>query len=259
LLQSNTSRNNQLYIFCVSLILLLVLVFYGSQPILAQSSPISTPLLVPSLTPTSTPITLSDEDKQRIRAEEIYRQEVQKEIKQNSQSSSLFWKSFWGIVNSPFSLWFITVVVVGGFTKWFANFQEKKENKPAILRIDIEIGSRLNGFLSSLEQPSSFQPIKIKTLRIGTFMNDTPLTRMYEEHRNRSTYSLLTELHKRVPDKDKAEINKALKATRELKDIQAKTPGDRAIENLSEEEQKELLNRFNKAVENLKLPRWEIT
>ena len=69
---------------------------------------------------------LSKEDKDRIREEEIYRQEIRAEIEQKKErereKSKYGRKKLWAFLNTAFGIWLLTTFIVGlggwSFTKW---------------------------------------------------------------------------------------------------------------------------------------------
>jgi hypothetical protein len=57
---------------------------------------------------------LNNEQRQRLRAEEIFRQEVRRDIEARVQDRSRRAK-FWHALNTPFVLWVLSSIVVGSF------------------------------------------------------------------------------------------------------------------------------------------------
>lgn len=96
---------------------------------------------------------LSDADKARIRAEEIFRHEIDKEIETSEQADS-DGRQIWTILNSSFTLWFLSSVVVASLTAAVALFQkrhgERVRRAETQRRLDIEISSRIAGGLVAL-------------------------------------------------------------------------------------------------------------
>jgi hypothetical protein len=65
---------------------------------------------------------LTDDEKQRLRAEEISRQEVHGEIEAVTQNRSRCAK-LWRGLNTPFVLWVLSSILVGSFGWAFSTFQ----------------------------------------------------------------------------------------------------------------------------------------
>jgi hypothetical protein len=89
---------------------------------------------------------LTDEEKNRIRAEEIFRQEIRLQIEMASRTPS-GWKRLWSMLNSSFALWFLSSVVIAGLTAIVTNYQKRRgedtQKVDTQKRLNIEIGSRI--------------------------------------------------------------------------------------------------------------------
>jgi hypothetical protein len=85
---------------------------------------------------------LSNEERQHLRAEEIFRQEVRRDIEARVQDRSRRAK-FWHALNTPFVLWVLSSIVVGSFGWAFSTFQasrdEKARNLELVRKLDTEI------------------------------------------------------------------------------------------------------------------------
>lgn len=92
------------------------------------------------------PLTLSDQDKAHIRAEEIFRDEVRRQIEADSAKKSAQ-DNLWSILNSSFAVWFLSSVVVAGITAAFAKYQKshsaRAQKNDIQRRLQTEIGSRI--------------------------------------------------------------------------------------------------------------------
>ncbi|HEV2133715.1 MAG TPA: hypothetical protein VGR47_05580 [Terracidiphilus sp.] len=89
---------------------------------------------------------LQIDEKNRIRDEEIFRQEIRREIevlKTNSSSG----KRIWSLLNSSFALWFLSSVVLGSLTAAVTTFNARsvREAQRAEIqrRLNTEISSRI--------------------------------------------------------------------------------------------------------------------
>ncbi|HEY6908484.1 MAG TPA: hypothetical protein VI356_03880 [Myxococcales bacterium] len=89
---------------------------------------------------------LSDEEKDRIRAEEIFRSEVRRELARATPTPPLR-KRVWLVLNSAFSLWFFSSVVLAGLTAAVAAHQrsrdERNRNETLRRRLVTEIDGRI--------------------------------------------------------------------------------------------------------------------
>jgi len=178
---------------------------------------------------------LTDADKDRIRSEELYRSEVQKEVQKNSPG-----KKFWAALNSAFLLWFLSTLVVGSVTFFYSKWEKgkeedqrhrdneqslKNERRSAIRKLDIEIASRLTALdnLIRFEKRSQKNVTQGKDLLVldgaavsGYSANAIP------EFAGRNFQSLLYELSSRIKDdtdtkeEEKTEIGKAYEKSKDL-------------------------------------------
>lgn len=68
---------------------------------------------------------LTDAEKQKIRSEEIYRQEVQEELQSQKKKKI----SFWAILNSGFVLFLLSSIVLGGISEYYKYWKNKKDKE----------------------------------------------------------------------------------------------------------------------------------
>lgn len=89
---------------------------------------------------------LLEENKTRIRAEEIFRQEVRREIESRKTEHSRG-KQFWSLLNSSFALWFLSSVVLASLTAAITMHQrshaDQMQKAEVQRRLNTEIGSRV--------------------------------------------------------------------------------------------------------------------
>jgi hypothetical protein len=97
---------------------------------------------------------LSDEDRQRLRAEEIFRSEVRRDLEANAPKP-LFAKRIWSVINSAFFLWCLSSVVVAGLTAAVATHQKSRDeqtrNAEQRKRITIEISNRVSEAIEAMD------------------------------------------------------------------------------------------------------------
>lgn len=96
---------------------------------------------------------LLDEEKDHIRAEEIFRLEVRRKIEGESPKDSRG-KRLWSLLNSSFALWFLSSVVLAGLTAAFTSYQrqnsERLRRSEVERRLNTEISSRISDDLLAL-------------------------------------------------------------------------------------------------------------
>lgn len=167
---------------------------------------------------------LSEEEKAKIKAEEIFRQAVRAELERQRQpekeSSS---KKLWRVLNSSFGLWFLSTIVLGivvtGYTKWQEKLWAAKRDQQTIMQIDIEVALRLNHFRSTINNSVSQKQFVAALAALEKSSNDLFSIYSFPEYERRSVQALLIELELFVPIDQKAEIKNALRGMHELKKI----------------------------------------
>jgi len=179
---------------------------------------------------------LTEEEKSRIRSEEIFRLAVIREL-ENTKPRLSRRKRLWLFLNSSFALWFLSSVVLTGLTGWFANYQsrrnEKIRNAENVQRLDTEIANRIFEALAGLrideqrvKQHPSFSANAIYGNVVlyldNSFINATAFRRdfsIYTDYRNRSVRSLILELRSLVDPSLRPELKDALAAYEEFADL----------------------------------------
>ncbi|PYI92450.1 MAG: hypothetical protein DME97_08980 [Verrucomicrobia bacterium] len=144
---------------------------------------------------------LSEKDKMRIRSEELYREEVRRELANNTLPKS-FPKRFLRWLGTPLGLWFLSAILLGSITEAYKTFQTKQVQERAradaeqaeermrrelIRKLDAEIALRLNRVN---DRVLAFAKDKLTTLDVeeaGRIVH-------YPEFRDRSMTSLMFEL-----------------------------------------------------------------
>jgi len=95
---------------------------------------------------TNQKLMLSEEEQKHIRAEEIFRDEVHREIEAEKLQQSRG-QHVWSLLNSSFALWFLSSVVLGGLTAGIAKHQKSHsahvQRAETQRRLNIEISSRI--------------------------------------------------------------------------------------------------------------------
>nr|WKN38232.1 hypothetical protein K4G66_05900 [Tunicatimonas sp. TK19036] len=157
---------------------------------------------------------LTDDEKARIKAEEVYREEIKKSLADKKQDSN----PFWVFLNSGLGLWFLSTIVIGLFTYLFNEYKEDKrtnaEQESKIKQLDLEIESRISQFwvhieplikrdernyidsTYSLREGVSYDTLSIlwDAFKNPPSFNPKLMTTIYREYDTRTTISLMIEL-----------------------------------------------------------------
>jgi hypothetical protein len=189
---------------------------------------------------------LTEVEKSRIRAEEIFRLNVIREL-EAARPSLPPSKRLWLLLNSSFALWFLSSVVLAGLTGWLASYQSRRNEqikKAEIVRqLDTEIGNRMYQALAGLhvdeqriKQHPSFPPTAIYGNVVlyldNSFINNPSNPRdfsIYPDYRKRSFRSLILELNSLVDPSVRPELKEVLAGYEEFADlasIETKTGAD---------------------------------
>lgn len=136
---------------------------------------------------------LTEEEKRRIREEEIFRQEVRLSLEKRTKSK---WAKFWAFLNTSFGIWLLSTVAVGlitwGYTQWEENHTKSIENRQLIRKIDLEIAARLSYFEPKLTSAKNIWDYSMALAAL-----DNPLTPtgvpigVFPEFKQRNLRSLL--------------------------------------------------------------------
>ena len=99
---------------------------------------------------TSSMPALSDEERSKLRLEELYRQEVRRELSDAADTGSRLWKA----LNSSFGLWLLSALFISGLGTLYTSCQTARERESAktrdIERLDLEISYRFSNVLRHL-------------------------------------------------------------------------------------------------------------
>lgn len=173
----------------------------------------------------------TNDDKERIRAEEIYRDEVRKELEAQKQSSSKK-KTIWEILNSSFALWFLSSVVVASITAlytWYTENEKEEAKKSEIQRhLDVEISNRMALASSALRRAQVtvgkggyIKPVNVYLTAVGYLDNtlrDVDVS-VYPDLKSRTFRSLVVELNSIVPSLEQDELKNIIGRYENLAEI----------------------------------------
>lgn len=152
---------------------------------------------------------MNNQEKQRIKEEEIFREEVRKSLTSTEK------KDWTKSINSPLFIWFISTIVLGLFSYYFQQNKIKNEAmfqiEYSIEKIDTELENRISQFWTNLKP---FIDTKFEYSRDYTFTNQIDSVQfvtywncfknapalnpklssnIYKEYVNRNTISLIIE------------------------------------------------------------------
>jgi hypothetical protein len=157
---------------------------------------------------------LSSDDKKRIRAEEIFREEVRREVSRKKEAGIL------SFLNSSLGIWLLSTIVVGVFswsyTVWKESRSHAQESQEKIRRLDTEIAGRvrfLEGYLPSVKKREDFWLALWAVDQPG----DSRLSvTVFPEYHSRGLTALMWELRSNLPASESASIDKAIAASQRL-------------------------------------------
>lgn len=166
---------------------------------------------------------ITEEEKDRIRHEEIFRQEIREQLRKDSERKE--GSKLWTVMNSAFFLWFLSSVLIGSISFKYARWEKQKEDERrnyeqhriaeyernvSEKKLDAEISSRLNYFGSMSGVTGDFESLLILDKPLET---KYPVN-VFPEYAHRSLQSLLWELLRVVPDESKGEVNRAYEVSK---------------------------------------------
>lgn len=179
---------------------------------------------------------LTDARKHQIRAEEIFRLEVRRELEAAERPPSV-WQRSWELLNSSFVLWLLSSVVLAGAGALYTEHQNNhnEDLRKMLIRehLNTEIGNRLAEALSGLrtdindiKHGTSYKEQDMANFTVeyldNFFVTDATNPRdfsAYPEYRNRSFRSLAIELSSVADEADLASLRDAMGAYEEMRDI----------------------------------------
>ena len=156
---------------------------------------------------------MTDDEKEKIRKEEIFRQEVRTQIESTPPPTRS--ARAWKFLNSPFGLWVLSSIVVSGlgllYAGWSSHQAKVEANHTVERRLDVEIARRLLKFEKDLKATvkNNYQYDWYATSLHNLKSSDNPV---FSEFKLRSLSSLLLELELVVSTAQQQSINTATEA-----------------------------------------------
>jgi hypothetical protein len=179
---------------------------------------------------------LTESEKQKIRAEEIFREEVRTELASKQPARS----RIWSFINTSFGLWFLTTVIIGLATWSYSTMQERKKSaaneRELLSKLATELAVRVAGCLDEItseENEASTNPTQALFSRSDLFRNvvgildnvGTQQSGTFEEFAKSTFASLLVEQQPLVAAAKSAQIDHALRVFDSMK-IEAEVKTD---------------------------------
>ena len=216
-------------------------------------------------------MSLSEVEMKRIEAEEIYRQEIRIKLERDKPPPPTTEK-IWEYLNSHFTVWLLTSVVVGLITFAYSchvdSVKREQEKKERSQKLEAEINNRrtetlklLKYFKAKTNEAKNYDDPRFLYKEAVTFMDgkndpDFPAfqSALYQEFKQENLTSLLIELEK-VSETKGTEIKSLRTKYNTLVDLYSQTK-DRAANDpaLPTDEDKRInLEAVNKAIEILEV------
>ena len=162
---------------------------------------------------------LNEEEKVRIRLEEVFREELREELK--TARAKTWRKRALAFFNSALGIWLLSSVALGlvtwTYARWTETLAKARENGEAVEKLDIEIAARIQRLESFLVDGSSNATYFIALVSLDNPSTVDKLSPVvFPEFARRGLRSLLWELHTRVPISERPGVAAALKVAEQL-------------------------------------------
>lgn len=179
---------------------------------------------------------LTEEERGRIREEEIFREEMRRKI----AAETFFESRAWKILNASIVLWLLSSIVVTGLTQWYSRQQSAQAEQSKKLelerRLDTEIGNRVHQVVNALQlwktgfARGSPGNVRATYAVIAVMLNNTVKDvdySVFPEYRTRNFPSLLIELSAHAGPGEMGDLKKALAAYERIQILSSDLAGDR--------------------------------
>jgi len=170
------------------------------------------------------PLVLTEDDKIRIRDEEVYRSEIRRELDAQKTKPTTRSGQLWGFMQTSLGIWVLSTVVVGLITWGYAQLQSTLQRSNAQLQLiqhaDAEAKSRVRQWLNMCKirwvqsefATSRFQEWYFSVVKPPE--KDPRFTYViypvYSEFEDRALISVLTQLRDNVASGEKPSIDQAI-------------------------------------------------
>ncbi len=170
---------------------------------------------------------LTDLEKEKIRLEETYRNEV-KELLQKKEAKKSFFDKLISFLNTSLGLWLLSAIFVSGGIKLYedykANSEDKKKTNEAIAKLDLEISYRYSRLLVNLYEltdkdsdsaklSNKYNSDDVKKVALSLKNSNNSIgDYFYPEYSNLSLLALLAEekRHLSLLNKDEKDLNQVI-------------------------------------------------
>lgn len=209
---------------------------------------------------------LSDSDRDRIRLEEIFREEVRKGLQRPKTPREKVYDFF----NSSLGVFVLSAIFVSGLsaaaTEWFESHQKQAQARETIRRLDIEIGHRVQQLPTLLSEIITYTQLHTakgavfgKTEhhpQVGQLGDFQPI---FPEFEGRTFFFLVWELQRTLPSEQRSQLDSVLQQAKLLPSffdamILVKPAGEGDSEWTMPEKD---WPRFKEALRALQLSRWK--
>lgn len=208
---------------------------------------------------------LTEDQQKWIKAEEIYRVEVQRQLKASSPRSRR--ERIFTFLNTPLGLWVLSSLFLGGLTAAYTHVQSQvaernqmrmridQLNNQLALRLDYSLSLLQKGRSRNISQAGSDDSRSAYVSAVNIFLDDQPETRLSPDFKERSTLSLVFELQglDRSPPRSGIHSYDAMIGNiGDLMEARQSLTSSRYI-HLNDNDRKELLTRVDAVMEKINL------
>ena len=166
---------------------------------------------------------LSEADRERVRLEEVFREEVRKSLQQPKTTGQKVFAFF----NSSLGVFILSAILLGGLsaaaTKWFESHQRHAQERETIRRLDIEIAYRLqqlpvlsSGVITYTQLHTAKGAVLGKAEyhpQVGKLGEFEPI---FPEFLGRTLFFLIWELQRTLPPEQRPQLDGPLPQARSL-------------------------------------------
>ena len=158
---------------------------------------------------------LDQQARNRIFCEEVYREEVRRDIEAKRTLSKS--ERFWRFLNSSFGMWILTTVIAGGvvwaLTTWRDSRRMHDQRRQTIQRLDTEIATRLDRLAIRLPVLRNRRQLSEAIEALDQPGSSIYGSTAYPEYAGWSLLALVRDLRENVPSSDLLDVDKALRAS----------------------------------------------
>jgi len=165
---------------------------------------------------------LTEQDKARIRAEEVFRAELRRELVAHAPAEASAADGpkarkgrILAFLNSAVGMWFLTTVAAGAITTGYQWVDSGLKRQSEIRLSMARIGTELNNRIDEIEQRVSVASTTAEVLAVLNQL-DASTIRIFDELKERNLLSLLVELNTQASGGRKGRVQTAIQSARKL-------------------------------------------